>query len=201
MDAELSRIAADVLRPGEQILWAGKPVRGSRLPLPPYFGILVGGFLLLPILIYAVSSDHSIAALVINLVPIVFIFGLIALVFAKLRGKYASAAHNTFLLTENRAVHVFSHAQVSNVASVPLRKGTSVRLFKGRSTAGDLLIRRKAGRKDGDAATSTFMLGRSAWAGIRFSGVPHAEHVRDVAERAIAKNQQFEPKIHENPGG
>ena len=60
MDAELSRIAADVLRPGEQILWAGKPVRGSRLPLPPYFGILVGGFLLLPILIYAGLSSGGV---------------------------------------------------------------------------------------------------------------------------------------------
>jgi hypothetical protein len=137
---------------------------------------------------------------VINLVPIIVVFGLIALVFMTLRGKYSSAVHNTFLLTKDRAIHVFCHAQVSNVASLPLSHGTSVRLFRGKSGAGDLLIRRKQSRHEGDAATSMFFLGRSAWAGIRFSGVPQAEYVRDVVAWAIAQNQQSDPKVQSHGG-
>ena len=171
----------------------GEPVHGSRLQLPPYFKLVVGGFILLPITIFALSSDRSFTGMVINLAPMLFILGLMALVFGKLRGKYGTAAHNAFLLTADRAIHVFNHAQVTNVASVPLSPGTSVRLFKGKSGAGDLLIRCKPGRKEGNAATTMFFLRQSAWAGIRFSGVPHAEYIRDVATWAIAQKQYFGP--------
>jgi len=188
MDEELSRIAAEVLRPGEQLRWAGKPLNSGPLQFPTYFKTVFGGFLLLPVGLFAISSDHDPSIIVINLVPILFVFGLITLIFAKLHTKYARPEHNTFLLTRHRAIHVFSHNQISRVDSIPLDASTTISLYPGRSGAGDLMIRRKPNQNEADAWVALFLLRRSMWAGIRFNSLQQAEYVRDVATWVIAQN-------------
>jgi hypothetical protein len=185
MDAELSRIAAEVLRPDEQLLWAAKPLDSGPLQFPWYFKVILGGFLLFSVAIVVISTDHSAAAFVIHLLPIVLILGVISLALARFHLKYANPTYNTFLLTQHRAIHVFEHAQVCNVTSVPLVQGTLIRLLKAKSGTGDLLIRRKPGRNEGDASTILFFLRRTAWAGVKFNSIPHAAYVRDVANWAI----------------
>jgi hypothetical protein len=188
VDGELSRIAAGVLQRDEQLLWAGKPLDSGPFALPQYFKLVFSGFLLFPLLIFALSTDRDPSTLIINLVPILIVFGLISIVFLKLRAKYANPKHNTFLVTQRRAVHVFSHDQITNVASVPLDRNTSVRLLAGLSGTGDLQIKRKSNANESDNGAGLFALHRSAWVGMRFSSVPQAAYVRDVANWAIAQN-------------
>ena len=200
MDPELSRIAADVLRPGEQVLWAGKPIDSNPLQFPWYFKVMLFGLLLFSAVIVAFSTNRTSAAFVFNLLPIVLIVGLLSLGLARFHSKYASPTYNTFLLTQHRAIHVFEHAQVCNVTSVPLVHGTLARLFRARSGTGDLLIRRKARWNEVDASTILFFLRRTAWAGVKFNSVPHAGYVRDVAKWAISQNEQSNPG-HQSPRG
>jgi hypothetical protein len=188
MDAELSRIAAEVLRPGEQLLWAGKPLDRGPMQLPPFFKLIFGGFLLVAVLQAFASGTQGLVSIAISIGPIILFIGLMGLLFAKVRGKFATPEHNTFLLTQSRAVHVFLHGDTTNIASVLLDSRTSVTLSLTKSGSGTLMFKRKPGPKEPVATIPLLVPKRSSWSGLRFNSVPQAEYVRDVAQWAIAQN-------------
>jgi hypothetical protein len=195
MDAELSRIAADVLRPGEQLLWAGKPQRIAQLLFPRFFSWVFFGVLGLMILLIPIAGADAIPAIINSFSPIVLIVGFGGFIAAVMKRKFARPEYNTFLLTRDRAIHVFQDGQTRNVASVPLDSHAKVELSARSGHFGTLLIKRKPAPGDTVATVPLLRPRRSAWSGVRFTAVTQPEYVRDVANWSIAQNQQIGPGV------
>ena len=188
MDAELSQVAADILRPGEQLLWAGKPSERGQLRIPPSFYAVFGTLLVISLILAVIDFGADPTAIALNMAPLFIFVAVIGLVLATVARKFTRPTHNTFLLTRQRAVHVFLHGQTTNVASVPLDSRTSVDVSRIKSGCGTLTFKRKPGSHEPVPTIPLLLPKRTAWSGLRFSGVPQAVYVRDVAKWAIAQN-------------
>jgi hypothetical protein len=190
MDGEVNRIAAGVMGPGEQLLWAGKPLSSASAQLPWYFWAIFIAICLFSVIRTLIYAGIDSVALLISVLPAVVFFGSIGFFLRKAQSRFLRPANNTFVLTQQRAIHVFVEGATSNIASVPLDANTSVQLSSREDGSGTLLIKRNPGPSEPVATIPLIRPRRTAWTGIRFYGVAHAEYVRDVVKWAIAQNHQ-----------
>ena len=149
----------------------------------------------IPICLFTVTitlfdAGFDFGALLINVLPPVVVFGCIGFFLRKAQSRFLRPANNTFVLTQQRAIHVFVDGSSVNMASVPLDANASVQLSSQENGSGTLLIKRKPGRSEPVATIPLIRPRRAAWSGVRFYGVAHPEYVRDVVKWAIAVNNQ-----------
>jgi len=184
MDPELSRIANEFLQPGEQLLWAGRPMRGSVISLsrPTLVFCLI---LALVAILTAVSAGASdLATIARSVMPMAFLLAMVVALNSAVRRRMANPAKNACFLTNARAGHVFQEQALIQTSSTALDGGTTVKLSRLRGETGDLLFRRGLMRQDNPARRQ-----RGAWAGVRMHAIPHAAYVRDIALWAIAQRE------------
>jgi hypothetical protein len=178
------------LRPDEQLLWAGRPNGRGHAPLHSSVYLIWGLILFATLVLSIVEVGLDVVSIAIGLTPPLIVFTMIWLVFKALARKFARPESDAFLLTRGRAIHVFIEGQTTNVASVPLDGQTKVELSKQSGDKGTLLIKRKPAPGEPVATLPLLRTRRSAWSGVRFSCVPQAEYVRQVANWAIDQNRQ-----------
>jgi hypothetical protein len=184
MDSELSRIASEFLQPGEQLLWAGRPERGSLISLSRQTLVFCVILALVAILTAVSAGASDLATIARSVVPMVFLLAMVVALNSAVRRRMANPAKNACFLTNARAVHVFQEQALIQSTCIALDGGTSVKLSRSRGETGDLLFRRNLMRQDNPARRQ-----RRAWAGVRMQAIPHAAYVRDIALWAIAQQE------------